>query len=76
MDKRRIEELQAQIDRDEQRFRELERLEEELLNNIPTQGFRAASTEGRYRDEKSALESSIREAKEMLAGLRSQRDSW
>lgn len=76
MDERRIAELEAQIARDEQRFREVERLEEELLNNIPTQGFRAASTEGHYRDEKGALSSSILKAKEMLAGLRTQRDSW
>jgi len=75
MDQRRITELESQIAREEQRFREVELLEEELLNNIATQGFRAASTEGRYRDEKSALASSIREAKETLAGLRTQRDS-
>jgi hypothetical protein len=76
MDEKRMAELEAQIARDEQRFREVERLEEELFKDIDTQGFRAASTEGRYRDEKNELASSIREAKEMLAGLRTQRNSW
>jgi hypothetical protein len=73
-DLKRIQELEAQIARDEQRYREIERLEDELLQNIPTQGFRAASTGGRYRDEKAALADSIRESREMLAGARTQPD--
>jgi hypothetical protein len=73
-DGKRIQELEAQIARDEQRYREIERLEGELLQNIPQQGFSTASTEGRYRDEKAALEDSIRKSREMLAGARTQPD--
>lgn len=45
----RIHELEAQIAQDEQRFHEIERLEEELMKDIPRRGFRVASTEARYR---------------------------
>jgi hypothetical protein len=44
------------------------------MQNIPQQGFQAASTEGRYRDEKAALAASIRENKELLAGVMSRPD--
>ena len=67
-----IQELEEQIARDEQRYREIERLEDELMQNIPQQGFKAASTEGRYRGEKAALAESIRRNRVMLAGAKSQ----
>jgi hypothetical protein len=70
-DPKEIEELEAQVARDEGRFREIERLEAELVQNIPQQGFRAASTGGQYRDEKESLANSIRIAEEMLAGAKS-----
>jgi len=73
-DWKEIQELEAQIGRDEQRYLEIERLEDELMQNIPQQGFQAASTEGRYRDEKAALAASIRENKELLAGVMSRPD--
>ena len=57
---------------DKQRYRELERLETELMENIPQQGFKAASTEGRYRHEMKSLADSIRKAEEMLAGAKNQ----
>lgn len=73
-DPKKIEELEAQIARDKQRYREIERLEAELMENILGQGFSAASRGGRYRDEKQALADSIRIGEEMLAGARSQPD--
>jgi hypothetical protein len=69
-----IHELEAQIARDEQRYREIEHLEEELMQNIAQKGFEAASTEGRYRSEKQTLEAAIRQNKELLAGARTQPD--
>jgi hypothetical protein len=48
-DPKEIEELEAQIARDKKRYSEIERLEAELMDNIPQQGFSAASTEGRSR---------------------------
>lgn len=60
--------------REEQRYREIERLEDELMQNTPQEGFSAASTGGRYRNEKAALANSIRENREMLPGARTQRD--
>jgi hypothetical protein len=73
-DPKEIEELEAQIARDKHRYSEIERLEAELMENIPQQGFSAVSTGGRYRDEKQALADSIRIGEEMLAGARSQPD--
>ena len=39
-DPKEIEELEAQIARDKQRYSEMERLEAELMENIPQQGFK------------------------------------
>jgi hypothetical protein len=69
-----MQELEAQIARDMQRYREVERLEGELVQNIPHQGFTAVSTRGRYGDEKAVLADSIRKNREMLAGARTHRD--
>jgi len=73
----RIDVAQTQFGRlrvaiDKERYKELERLEAELMENIPQQGFKAASTEGRYRDEMESLANSIRKAEEMLAGAKNQ----
>jgi predicted secreted protein len=69
-DSREVQELEAQISLDTQRFDEVERLRAELIENIPPRGFSAVSTELRYRSEEEGLETSIREGKEMLAGVR------
>jgi hypothetical protein len=71
-DPQEIKELETQIALDKQKYSEIERLEGELLGNVPPQGFREATTIGRYRVEKEALAYSIRVAEEMLAGARSQ----
>jgi hypothetical protein len=58
-DEKQIQELEGQIARDEQRYREILRLEEELMQSVPRRGFAAASTEGRYRTEKQSLDETI-----------------
>jgi hypothetical protein len=71
-DPQAIKELEAQIALDKQKYSEIERLEDELLGNVPPTGFTEATTIGRYRVEKEALAYSIRVAEETLAGARSQ----
>jgi hypothetical protein len=71
-DPQEIKELEAQIALDKQKYSEIDRLEDELLENIPPEGFREATTIGRYRVEKETLANSIRVAEQMLAGARSQ----
>jgi acetyl esterase/lipase len=71
-DEKQIQQLEAQIARDEQRYREILRLEEELMQNVPRRGFAAASTEGRYRTEKQSLDEAIFHNKVRLAAARSQ----
>jgi hypothetical protein len=71
-DSREIHELEEQIALDKQKYSEIERLEAELMENIPPQGFSAVSSELKYRGEKEALAYSIRVGEEMLAGARSQ----
>jgi hypothetical protein len=73
-DRKEIQELEAQLAIDKQRYSEVQRLEAELLENIPTQGFSAFPKELKYRGEKEALENSIRVGEEMLAAERSQRN--
>lgn len=67
-----IKELESQIARDKQKYSEIERLENELLGNVPPRGFTEATMIGRYRVEKEALARSIRVAEETLAGARIQ----
>jgi hypothetical protein len=73
-DSQDIQELEKQIALDKQRYSEIERLEAELMENIPPRGFSAVSTELRYRGEKEALSTSIRKGEEMLAGVRTHPD--
>jgi hypothetical protein len=73
-DPKEIEELEAEIARDKKRLSEIERLERELLANIPHQGFAAASQERRLRDEKESLADSIRRAEKMLVDEKSRRN--
>lgn len=42
------------------------------MGNIPQQGFKAALTEGPYRDEMESVADSIRKPEEMLAGAKHQ----
>ena len=73
-DPKEIEELEAEIARDKKRFSEIERIEDEILEDISRQGFAAASQEGRLRDEKHALAETILRNEEMLAAAKSQID--
>ncbi len=75
MTSQEIQELEAQIARDKQKYSEIERRETELMENIPPRGFSAVSTELRYRGEKETLATSIREGEELLAGVRNHLDS-
>ena len=61
MTSQEIQELEAQIARDKQKYSEIERRETELMENIPPRGSSAVSTELRYRGEKETLATSIRE---------------
>jgi hypothetical protein len=70
-DPQEMKELEAQIALDKQKYSEIDRLEDELLGNIPPEEFREATTIGGYRVEKETLANSIRVAEEMLAGARS-----
>ncbi|NUQ30540.1 MAG: hypothetical protein HOQ35_18755 [Acidobacteriaceae bacterium] len=69
-----IRQLESEIVQDEERYREMEQLEDDLMQNIGLEGYRATSTEGQYRDEKEALTTEIRQKRETLAGLESQPD--
>lgn len=73
-DSQPIRELESEIAQDEQRYREVEQLEDGLMQNVGLEGYRATSTEGQYHDEKEALMADIREKREALAGLESQPD--
>jgi hypothetical protein len=73
-DSEEIQDLEAKIARDEQRYREIERLENDLTHNIPRQGFQAASTAGRYRTEKQALDEALFYSRQRLASARNQPD--
>lgn len=73
-DSQPIQQLESEIAQDEQQYREVERLENNLMQNIGLEGFRATSTEEQYRDEKETLTTEIREKREMLAGMETQPD--
>lgn len=62
-----IEELEAEIARDEQRLREVERIEETLLQDIPLVGFRTGIEEVRLRSEKEMLSEMIHKNRQLLA---------
>jgi len=71
-DPEELRQLEAQVALDKQKYSEVERLKEELVENIPPRGFSAVSTELKYRSEMEALANSIRVGEERLAGARSQ----
>ena len=62
-----IEELEAELARDEQRLREIERIEETLLQDIPSVGFRTGIEEVRLRSEKEMLSEVIFKTRQLLA---------
>ena len=61
-----IEELEAALARDEQRLREIERIEETLLQDIPLVGFRTGIQEVRLRSEKEMLSEMIYKNRQLL----------
>jgi hypothetical protein len=62
-----IQELEAELARDEQRLREIERIEEILLQDIPVVGFRTGIEEVRLRSEKEMLSEVIYKNRQLLA---------
>jgi len=69
-----IEQLEAQIARDQRKYDDIGREEAELLERTASQGFDAFPAEIKYRSEKEALEESMHVNKQKLAGLKSQPD--
>jgi hypothetical protein len=66
-DPKQIEELEAELARDEERLREIERIETQLLRNIPHDGFHTATDELQLRIEKKMLADAIRKNSILLA---------
>ena len=62
-----VEKLEAEIDRDEERYGASESLEQEIIKTISQQGFAAACRRVRLLAEKQALAERIRRNKIMLA---------
>ena len=71
-DLKETEELEEEIVRDEEKYRECAQAEQELLANIPHQGFTAASTRLRLVDEMRILSERIRRRKIILCWRRSE----
>lgn len=69
-----IEELEAELARDEQRLREIERIEETLLQDIPRVGFRTGIEEVRLRSEKEMLSEVIHKNRQLLVVAQSGRE--
>ena len=63
--------LEAKIARDLQRYSSLNHLEEEMLRNIPRQGFAVAQQRIHLVDEMEALGERIRRSRLMLTSARS-----
>ena len=61
-----IEELEAELARDEQKLREIERIEETLLQGIPLVGFRTGIEEVRLRSEREMLTEMIYKNRQLL----------
>jgi hypothetical protein len=61
-----IEELESELARDEERLREIERIEERLLADIPLVGFRTATYELHLQSEREMLQDKIREKRQLL----------
>ena len=61
------ESLEAELAQVEERLREIERIEANLLGNIPHTGFRTASDEARLRDEKEMLSDTVLKLRNRIA---------
>ncbi len=61
-----IEELESELARDEERLREIERIEERLLADIPLVGFRTATYELHLQSEREMLQDKMREKRQLL----------
>jgi hypothetical protein len=61
-----IEELESELARDEERLREIERIEERLLADIPLLGFRTATYELHLQSEREMLQDKMRENRQLL----------
>ena len=61
-----IEELESELARDEERLREIERIEERLLADIPLVGFRTATYELHLQSEREMLQDKMRENRQLL----------
>jgi len=62
-----IEKLEAELVQDEQRLREIERIEGKLLQDIPLVGFRTGIEEVRLRAEKEMLTETILKNRQLLS---------
>ena len=62
-----IEKLEAELARDEQRLREIERIEETLMQDTPLVGLRTGNEEVRYRSENEMLSEMINKNRQLLA---------
>ena len=62
-----IEKLEAELARDEQRLREIERIEETLMQDTPLVGLRTGNEEVRYRSENEMLSEMIYKNRQLLA---------
>jgi hypothetical protein len=65
-----IQELEAELARAEERIREIERIEEQLLVGVPLVGFRTASEERNLRTEREMLAEAIRKNRQLLSVAR------
>jgi hypothetical protein len=65
-----IEELEAELARDEQRLREIERIEETFWQDVPLVGFRTGIEEVRLRSEKEMLSEMIHKNRQLLAAAK------
>lgn len=65
-----MQDLQAQLASDEEKLKELQRRDAELLQNIPEKGFHAAADHVHLQNQMDVLYESIREKKHELAMAR------
>jgi len=65
-----IDEIEANLARDEARLEELNRVEAALLEDIPHSGFCAATEEANIRTEKQALAQTILRNKQRLTAIK------
>jgi hypothetical protein len=65
-----IEELESELARDEERLREIERIEERLLADISPVGFRTATHELHLQSEREMLQDKMRKNRQLLSVAR------